>query len=94
MGGTTAEEIAQELVRLIDEAGSRTVLVNLSNVEYLSNAAMGVLLSFQKRLQSLRGRLHLCGLRAEVYDNVASRRLDRVFEIHGDEDSALRALQS
>lgn len=93
LGSTAVERIGGELARLVDQ-GQMCVLLNMSRVEYLSNAAMGVLLGWHKRLQSVGGRLHLCGLRPEVHENIASRRLEGVFTMHESEDAALDAIQS
>ena len=45
---------------LIDEAGRKKILLNFSKVEYLSSAALGKLITLDKKVKAKAGRLKLC----------------------------------
>ena len=46
--------IGEQLFSLVDEAGRRKILLNFGNVEYLSSAALGKLITLNKKLQTAR----------------------------------------
>ncbi|MEY2617700.1 MAG: hypothetical protein RL522_702 [Pseudomonadota bacterium] len=48
------------------EAGGRRLVLDLSDVGYISSAGLRVILATGKRLRASQGKLVLCGLRDEV----------------------------
>src|SRR5438445_12410142 len=52
--------IGEQLFSLVDEVGRRKILLNFGNVEYLSSAALGKLITLNKKLHAAGGRLVLC----------------------------------
>lgn len=58
-----------------------TVTLDLSGLEYISSAGLGVLLKTQKRLMASSGRLRLAGVRPHVRDILVYSGFDRLFEI-------------
>ena len=57
--------IGDDLFRLVDELGRRKMLLNFSNVEFMSSAALGKLIRLHQRLQLVGGKLVLCGISKE-----------------------------
>src|SRR5437870_10863044 len=53
----TIQVIGDQLFSLVDEEGWRKLLLNFGNVEYLSSAALGKLITLHKKLQAAGGRL-------------------------------------
>src|SRR5438874_1612969 len=49
--------IGEQLFSLVDEVGRRKLLLNFSNVEYLSSAALGKLITLNKKLQAAGGAI-------------------------------------
>lgn len=72
-------------------AHERLMLVDLTCVKAISSTALGVLLAVAARQRRLQGEIRLCGL----HDNVARAfhicRLESVFPIYRDLESALAA---
>src|SRR5215467_6171458 len=60
--------IGEQLFSLVDEEGSRKLLLNFGNVEYLSSAALGKLITLNKKLQQVGGRLILCDIDPQIYE--------------------------
>jgi anti-sigma B factor antagonist len=58
-----------------------TVTLDLSGLEYISSAGLGVLLKTQKRLMASGGRLRLAGLRPHLRDIFVYSGFDKLFEI-------------
>ncbi len=83
--------IGEQLFSLVDEEGWRKILLNFSNVEYLSSAALGKLITLNKKLQAVGGRLILCNIDPQIYEVFEITKLNKLFTIHKDEQSALQA---
>lgn len=83
--------IGEQLFELVDNDGKRKVVLNFDNVEYLSSAALGKLINLNKKVRAVSGQLKLCSIKPEIYEVFEITRLNRVFQIHDDEQSALEA---
>src|SRR6478752_5172476 len=60
--------IGEQLFSLVDQEGRRKLLLNFGNVEYLSSAALGKLITLNKKLQTAQGKLILCNIDAQIYE--------------------------
>src|SRR6195256_4586547 len=83
--------IGEQLFSLVDESGRRKILLNFGNVEYLSSAALGKLITLNKKLQAAGGRLILCNIDPQIYEVFEITKLDRFFNIQKDEQGGLQA---
>ena len=83
--------IGDDLFRLVDELGRRKILLNFRNVEFLSSAALGKLITLNRKVQAVRGKLILCGITAEIKEVFQITKLDKLFTIHVEEQAALQA---
>src|SRR5216110_1895395 len=81
----------EQLFSLVDEAGRRKVLLNFGNVEYLSSAALGKLITLNKKLQAAGGRLILCNIDPQIYKVFEITKLNKLFNIHKEEQAALQS---
>ena len=85
------QELGRELFGLIEEDGCTKLLLNFSSVEFLSSAALGKLITLDKKVKASKGLLKLSDIRPEIYEVFAITRLNKLFEIFDDEESALAA---
>ncbi|HJT77049.1 MAG TPA: STAS domain-containing protein, partial [Gemmataceae bacterium] len=76
---------------LLEEAGSRSLVLNFGRVEYLSSSLVGVLVALHKKLEAAGGRLVLCGVHGQPAEVLDTMRLTRLLNIRGDEQEALQA---
>jgi anti-sigma B factor antagonist len=83
--------IGDQLFGLVDNEGLRKLLLNFGNVEYLSSAALGKLITLNKKLQAAGGRLILCNIDPQVYEVFEIIKLDKFFNIQKEEQTALQA---
>ena len=67
------------------------MLLNFSNVEFLSSAALGKLITLDKKVKANAGRLKLSNIRPEIYEVFAITKLNKLFDIKDDEADALAA---
>src|SRR4028119_65312 len=58
--------IGDDLFRLVDELGRRKLLLNFTNVEFMSSAALGKLIRLHQRLTQVGGKLILCGISKDI----------------------------
>jgi len=84
------QELGRELFSLVEE-GQAKLLLNFSNVEFLSSAALGKLITLDKRVKAASGQLKLTNIRPEIYEVFAITRLNKLFDIQDDEADALAA---
>jgi anti-sigma B factor antagonist len=83
--------IGEQLFSLVDEVGRRKLLLNFANVEYLSSAALAKLITLNKKLQQVGGRLILCNISDQIYEVFEITKLNKLFNIHREEQEALQA---
>src|SRR5438445_8848271 len=85
------QAIGEQLFSLVDEAGRRKILLNFANVEYLSSAALAKLITMNKKVQQAGGRLILCNIDRQIYEVFEITKLNKIFNIHAEEQEALQA---
>ena len=83
--------IGDDLFRLVDELGRRKLLLNFSNVEFMSSAALGKLIRLHQRLNQVGGKLILCGISKSILEIFEITKLDKMLKIVKDEQGALQA---
>jgi len=74
-------------------AGAPRIAIDLSGVEYISSAGVGMLVSMLKRCHQNGLELALTGMNAEVRELFSLTRLDEVFPIASDLESWCKALE-
>ena len=84
-------EIRDELYRLVDSGKHRKLLLNLSNVRRYSTEFLGNLLGLKRRLSKAKGEVKLCMIAPDLREAVKVLHLERVFDIHDEEQKALDA---
>ena len=85
------QELGQELFRLVEDEHRKNLLLNFSTVEFLSSAALGKLITLDKKVKAHGGKLKLCNIRREIYEVFAITRLNKLFDIRDEEADALAA---
>lgn len=72
-------------------ANARRLVINLSQMRLVSSMFLGMLVAFYRRIAMEDGAVKLCGLNADTRDVFKATRLDRIFDIYGDEATALKS---
>jgi anti-sigma B factor antagonist len=85
------QKIGEDLFSLVDELGRKKILLNFGNVEYLSSAALGKFISLNKKVQMASGKLVLCNIDPQIYEVFEITKLNKLFNMQKDEQSALQA---
>jgi anti-sigma B factor antagonist len=82
--------IGEQLFSLVDEEGWRKLLLNFGNVEYLSSAALGKLITLNKKIQQAQGKLVLCNILPQIHEVFEITKLHKFFLIEKEEQAALQ----
>jgi anti-sigma B factor antagonist len=85
--------IGQRLYGLVDREGRSRLLLDLSEVRYLSSIMLGKLLILKRKAEGAGGRVRLCGLTPSQQTLFEVSRLDLLFELAEDERAALDAFE-
>ena len=83
--------LGQELFGLVEAEQRKKLLLNFADVEFLSSATLGKLITLDKRVKAASGSLKLCQIRPEIFEVFTITNLDKVFDIHDNQASALAA---
>jgi anti-anti-sigma factor len=86
------QELGQELFDLVEKEERRKIVLNFGNVEFLSSAALGKLITFEKKAKRIGAELILTNISPEIYQVFAITNLDKLFQIKDSEADALAVL--
>jgi anti-anti-sigma factor len=84
-------KIIDDINSLIEQGDRRKLLLNFSSVDFLSSAALGKLITLDKKVKAHNGMMKLSNIRPEIYEVFAITKLNRLFDIRDDEADALAA---
>jgi anti-sigma B factor antagonist len=85
------QQLGQEMFHLVEVDNRDKLLLNFSSVDFLSSAALGKLITLDKKMKAHGGALKLTNIRPEIYEVFAITKLNRLFDIKDDEADALAA---
>ncbi len=83
------QELGAEMFQLVEIENRDKLLLNFSTVDFLSSAALGKLITLDKKVKAHGGVLKLSNIRPEIYEVFTITRLNRLFDIKDDEADAL-----
>jgi anti-sigma B factor antagonist len=87
----TIQVIGEQLFSLVEEVGRKKLLLNFAHVELLSSAALGKLVTLNRKIKDVGGKLVLCQINPNIYEVFEITRLNRIIEIRKDEQEGLQA---
>ncbi len=87
--GHTIARLGQEFYELVDKKNKQKLIVDFSNVRFLSSQVLGILLTLDKKSKAIKGKLALCGLRDELMKVFKISGIDKMFAFFPDDSKAL-----
>ncbi len=90
---TSIKELGDELENLVKAKPKPVLVINFSNVDYLSSAVLGRLVKIYKLIKASTGKLLLCHIKNNIMQVFKITKLDKMFEIFPDQEKALRSLK-
>ena len=85
------QAIGEELASIIDAGANPKLLICFSNVDHLSSAALGALITVRNRLKDKNGQLRLSDIDPQIYEVFVITKLNKLFEIHETSGDALKS---
>jgi anti-sigma B factor antagonist len=82
-------EIREELTALVGGAGTKTLLLSFRNVDYLSSAALSVLITLNNQVGAKDGRLMLSDISPQIFEVFKITKLNKLFKIYDTAEDAL-----
>ena len=86
------QQLGQELFDLVERDERRKIVLNFSSVEFLSSAALGKLITFDKKAKKLGAEIVLTNIAPEIFQVFSITNLDKLFSIKDCEADALAIL--
>lgn len=83
--------ISEEISRLIDAEASPKLLICFANVDHLSSAALGALITINNKIRQKNGQLRLASIDPQIYEVFVITRLNKLFQIHESVDDAIKS---
>ncbi len=85
------QQIGEEIRRVVDSQDKPKVLISFTNVDHLSSAALGTLITINNQIRGREGQLRLAEIDPQIYEVFVITKLNKLFEIF---DTAEKALAS
>ncbi|MBL4809648.1 MAG: STAS domain-containing protein [Phycisphaerales bacterium] len=76
------QAISDEISEIIEQASNPNLLINFANVDHLSSAALGALITINNKTNEKNGKLRLANIDPQIYEVFVITRLNKLFSIH------------
>ncbi len=86
------QAIGEEIGSIIEGAAEPKLVISFSNVDHLSSAALGALITINNKVRAKDGALRLSNIDPQIYEVFTITRLNKIFEIHDSTEQALESL--
>lgn len=84
----SSSSLLQSRLNILIKDKRNVVLLDFSNIDYLSSAGLRVLLSFTKKYDEKKGRLGLFSLTEDVYEVIKLTGFNKILYIYKNEKEA------
>ena len=88
------EQLGQELFSLVEQANWLKLVLDLTNVEYLTSSVLGKLITLHRKLHRSQGKMVLFGLSEGVDAILRTSKLLTYFAVAENRDAAIAQLAS
>tara|TARA_R110002072_G_scaffold42064_19_gene118558 strand:- start:148838 stop:149194 length:357 start_codon:yes stop_codon:yes gene_type:complete len=86
------QAINEEITAVIERTDTPKLLISFSNVDHLSSAALGALITINNKIREKTGQLHLANIDPQIYEVFVITRLNKLFNIHDTTEEAQAAI--
>jgi anti-sigma B factor antagonist len=86
-------QIGEDLRALAATTERPRMVLDFSQVEHMSSAALGMLITLHKWVREREGQLRLCSIRPEIYQVFVITKLNEIFQIHDGVPAALESFR-
>ena len=83
------QQIGEEIGRVVESQAQPKVLISFQNVDHLSSAALGTLITISNKIKGKEGQLRLAEIDPQIYEVFVITKLNKLFQIFDSADQAL-----
>ena len=83
------QQIGEEISQIIDAEASPRILISFDNVDHLSSAALGTLITINNKIRAKDGQLRLANIDQQIYEVFVITKLNKLFQIHDATEQAM-----
>lgn len=83
--------IGEELAGIVEKSAKPKLLISFSNVDHLSSAALGTLITINSKVKARNGQLRLSNIDPQIYEVFVITKLNKLFQIHDTAEAALKS---
>lgn len=89
------QALQESIMSVIESAsGGIKLVLDFSNVQFLSSAVLGLLIRISKKVYEGDGQLKLCSINPKIYKIFKITRLTKIFDIYEDIGSATESFST
>ena len=81
--------MAESLFSVVEDKAPVKMLLSFGRVKHLSSSAWGTLIRLSKRVDESGGTLKLCSIKQSLYEVFVITKLNKLFDICKDQETAL-----
>ena len=82
-------DIQNTLNSMVEEEPQPRLLLDFSNVDHLSSAALGALININNKIKAKNGQLRLANIKPQIFEVFVITKLNKLFKILPTRDAAL-----
>jgi len=86
--------LQESIMSVVDQADRINLILDFGNVRFLSSAVLGLLIRISKRIYERDGQLRFCNINPKIYEIFKITRLNKIFDIYKDIESATESLSN
>jgi len=90
---TSIQQIGGEIAQLVEQAPNPKLLLIFENVEHLSSAALGTLITVNNKVRQKGGQLRLASIAPQIYEVFVITKLNQLFHIFETIDEAMASFK-
>ena len=83
------QQIGEEIGRVVDSQDVPKVLISFTNVDHLSSAALGTLITINNKIRGRDGQLRLAEIDPQIYEVFVITKLNKLFQIFDTSEQAM-----
>ena len=86
------QQIGEEIGRVVDSQDEPRVLISFTNVDHLSSAALGTLITINNKIRGKDGQLRLAEIDPQIYEVFVITKLNKLFQIFDTSEQAMASV--
>lgn len=90
---TNINMMGAELFNLVEKTIDLRILIDFSNIKYMSSVVLGKIMELYKRIMARKGKLKLCGIDKSILKVFKVMKLDKILDIQKDYKRAMNSFR-